>query len=123
MGARTLKMAELTTAAGLPRPEIEDAGGCVTIRFRHGHYVPSEKNERGLTRQQQAILALLDHANDGLALREIRARLEPEASERQVRWALAVLKKRGLVVSMGPRSGGAMEQGAKPIGLFAEFDA
>ena len=32
----TLKMAEPTTSAGLPRPEIEDAGGCVTVRFRHG---------------------------------------------------------------------------------------
>ena len=35
----TLKMAELTTSAGLPRPEIEDAGGCVTVRFRHGQFV------------------------------------------------------------------------------------
>ena len=32
-GRGTLKMAALTTAAGLPRPEIEDAGGCVTVRF------------------------------------------------------------------------------------------
>ena len=100
-GRGTLKMAELTTAAGLPRPEIEDAGGCVTVRFRHGHYVPSEKDERGLTKQQQAILALLDRAPDGLALREIRARLEPQASERQVRWALAVLRRQGLAVSTG----------------------
>ena len=33
-GRGTLKMAELTTSAGLPRPEIEDAGGCVRVRFR-----------------------------------------------------------------------------------------
>ena len=100
-GRGTLKMAALTATAGLPRPEIEDAGGCVTVRFRHGHYVPSERDERGLTKQQQAILALLDRAPDGLALREIRTRLEPQASERQVRWALAVLRKQGLAVSTG----------------------
>ena len=34
-GRGTLKMAEVTAAAGLPRPEIEDAGGSVTVRFRH----------------------------------------------------------------------------------------
>ena len=33
-GRGTLKMAEETIAAGLPQPEIEDAGGCVTVRFR-----------------------------------------------------------------------------------------
>ena len=35
LGRGTLKMAELATAAGLPRPEIADAGGAVTVRFRH----------------------------------------------------------------------------------------
>ena len=100
-GRGTLKMAELTTAAGLPRPEIEDAGGCVTVRFRHGHYVPSKGGQAGLTDLQQAILTLLDQADDGLALRKIRARLEPQASERQVQWALEVLRKRGLAVATG----------------------
>ena len=94
-------MAALTTAAGLSRPEIEDAGGCVTVRFRHGHYVPSKGGQAGLTDLQQAILALLDRADEGLALREIRARLEPQASERQVQWALEVLRNRGLAVAAG----------------------
>ncbi len=35
-GMGTLRMAELTTSAGLPVPEIEDDGGAVTVRFRHG---------------------------------------------------------------------------------------
>ena len=39
-GSGTLKMAELTSSAGLPIPEIEDDGGCVTVRFRHGQFVP-----------------------------------------------------------------------------------
>ena len=34
MGLGTLKIAEVKAQAGLPRPEIEDAGGCVTVRFR-----------------------------------------------------------------------------------------
>ena len=58
----TLKMAELTTSAGLPRPEIEDAGGCVTVRFRHGQFVPSQRGESDLTEQQRAILDLLDQS-------------------------------------------------------------
>ena len=35
-GSGTLRMAELTSNAGLPVPEIEDDGGTVTVRFRHG---------------------------------------------------------------------------------------
>ncbi len=35
-GSGTLRMAELTSGAGLPAPEIEDDGGTVTVRFRHG---------------------------------------------------------------------------------------
>ncbi len=43
-GRGTLKMAELATSAGLPRPEIEDASGAVTVRFRHGQFVPSQRS-------------------------------------------------------------------------------
>ena len=57
-GRGTIKMRELTASAGLPAPEIEDAGGCVTVRFRPGTYVPS-RVEREVTDRQQAILALL----------------------------------------------------------------
>ena len=35
-GSGTLRMAELTSNAGLPVPEIEDDGETVTVRFRHG---------------------------------------------------------------------------------------
>lgn len=34
-GSGTLRMAELTSSAGLPVPEIEDDGEIVTVRFRH----------------------------------------------------------------------------------------
>ena len=86
-GRGTLKMAELTTAAGLPRPEIEEIGGGVMVCFRLG--------------QQQAILALLDSTTDGLALREIRSRLRLKTSTRRLREALATLKTRGLATPIG----------------------
>ncbi len=100
-GRGTLKMAELTTSAGLPRPEIEDAGGCVTVRFRHGQFVSSRRGESDLTEQQQVILDLLDNAGRPVALREIRSQLEPQTNERRLQQDLAVLKNQGLVTVTG----------------------
>lgn len=100
-GRGTIKMAELTTSAGLPQPEIEDAGGCVTVRFRPGGYVPPQRVERDLTERQQTILALLDRAGRGLALREFHAQLKPQATLRQVREELAILRTLDLVVPKG----------------------
>src|SRR5262245_25102535 len=90
-GRGTIKMAELTRSAGLPTPEIEDVGGGVTVRFRPSRYVPPQRVGRDVTKRQQAILALLATAGDGLALREIYARLEKPVTERQVREDLAIL--------------------------------
>ena len=39
-GRGTIKMEELTVRAGLPRPEIFEAGGCVTVRFSPRRYAP-----------------------------------------------------------------------------------
>ena len=101
-GRGTLKMAEWMTSAGLPPPEIEDGAGCVTVRFRHVRNVLSQHGGSSMIERQEAILALLDRVDDGLARREIHAQLALRASERQVRRALAVLRSRGLVVSTGP---------------------
>ena len=114
-GGGTLKMAELTSAAGLPMPEIEDDGWCVTVRFRHGQFVPQRR--RGGTspeERQEEILALLERAQDGLTRAEIRARFGPTVSERQVRRALEELRNRGLVVSTnrGPLTRWRRAQGA-----------
>ena len=100
-GRGTLKMAELTTSAGLPHPEIEDGGGCVAVRFRHGHIMSQQLGENHFVERQHAILALLARAEDGLALREIRSLLGPSSSERQVKRALAALKNRGLAAPAG----------------------
>ena len=100
-GSGTLKIAEQVSAAGLPPPEIEDDGGCVTVRFRHGQFVPQQPTGTESIKRQEAILALLALAEDGLALREIRAQLGPQTNERRLREDLAILKNRGLVAPVG----------------------
>ena len=99
-GRGTIKMRELTTSAGLPPPEIEDAGGCVTVRFRPGTYVPS-RVERDITDRQRAILSLLAGTRDGYALREIVPRLNNSATSRQVREDLWILRTLGLAECRG----------------------
>ena len=100
-GRGTIRMADLATSAGLPRPEIEERHECVTIRFRRAGIVLPEQNGNGLAERQRAILALLDRAENGLALREIVANLTPDVSVRQVRRALASLRSRGLAEPVG----------------------
>ena len=103
-GRGTLKMAELATSAGLPIPEIEDEGGCVTVRFRHSpdrSALPHQRISSDMQTRQESILALLGHTNHGLSLREIRVQLGPHISERQVRRTLAILRERGLAMSTG----------------------
>ena len=114
-GRGTLRMAELAASAGLPRPEIEERGDCVTVRFRHGQVAPSRRSGNDLIERQEAILALLDRAVDGLALREIRARLAPHASERQVKRALAALRSRGLAASTGRGPAARWRRVSKPV--------
>ena len=48
-GRGTIKMAELAQQAGLPAPEIEDAGGRVTLRIRPGRYLPPQRVARGMS--------------------------------------------------------------------------
>ena len=100
-GRGTIRMMELATSAGLPAPEIEDIGGCVTVRFRPGPYVPPRRVEREVTERQRTILALLAEARDGLALRELVPRLGQTVTARQVRDDLATLRILGLAISEG----------------------
>jgi ATP-dependent DNA helicase RecG len=100
-GRGTIKIAELTTRAGLPRPEIEESGGCVTVRFSPTRYVPPQRVAQNVTERQQRVLSMLSEWPSGLALREIYAALDMRASERQVREDLAALKVLGLAYSEG----------------------
>ena len=94
-------LVELATSAGLPHPEIEDAGGAVKVCFRDGRYVPSRRDVSDLTAQQQAIIELLEQSDRALALREIHSQLGPQTNERRLREDLATLKVRGLAKSTG----------------------
>ena len=99
-GSGTLKMADLASSSGLPALEIEDDGGAVTVRFRHGQFVPrSEDSEASPAQRGEMILALLYQAEDGLTRREIHTELGLGVSERQVRRTLEELRDGGLVVS------------------------
>ena len=124
--------AAVTGAAGLPMPEIEDDGGVVTVRFRHGIELRATAEFGPMTGSanlslSRRVLALLDRADQGLARREIHARLGSGASERQVRRALEELRDKGLVVSTnrGPlalwrrsqgHDGGAIGANGGPLG-------
>ncbi len=100
-GRGTLKMVELMQHAGLPPPEIEDAGGCVTVRLRPGRYVPPQRVAHDLSDRQRRVLALLEASPAGVALREVRVGLGGEAPEWEVKEDLALLKRLGLVDTKG----------------------
>ena len=100
-GRGTIRMADLATSAGLPRPEIEDRGDCVTVRFRRANYVPPRHDDGELTEQQRTVLTLLHRSDGALALRDIRVALGSQANERRLREDLTTLKAKGLVDSTG----------------------
>jgi len=90
-GRGTLKMAELTQQAGLPRPEIEEQMGCVVVRFRPSKYIPPQQVKQDLTDRQRAILQLLSE-RPGIRRKEIVAALnEPELAIRDDLERLRVL--------------------------------
>ena len=112
-GSGTLRMAELTSRVGLPIPEIEDASGEVTVRFRHGQPVPTEPAEAASPAERRTlILALLEETERGLTLREIRMRLGGALSDRQVRRALEELRDEGVLVPPGRGRWGRWRRGA-----------
>lgn len=100
-GRGTLKMADLTTAAGLPRPEIEEGDGCVTVRFLHVSHVIARKSENSLTEQQSEILSLLHRSGHTLAFREIHSLVGQQVDGWRIRKDLAFLKSKGLIESTG----------------------
>ncbi len=104
-GRGTIKMEELTVRAGLPSPEIFEAGGCVTVRFSPTRYVPPLRVAQNVTERQQRVLAVLSTSAEGMALREVCRALGKTIPERQVRVELAALRVLGLVSSSGHGAG------------------
>ena len=97
-GRGTLKMADLTEKAGLPRPEIEELAGTVVVRFRPSKYIPPRQVSRELTDRQRAILELL--ANSPPLSRKFIATTLSEA-DLVVREDLERLRGLELVVTSG----------------------
>ena len=104
-GRGTLRMVELATSAGLPRPEIEQCADSVTVRFRRSDRGAVRLTGDDLTDQQNAVLALLHGSGRALALREIRALLGSQTDERRLREDLATLKAKGLAHWTGRGAG------------------
>jgi len=100
-GRGTIKIAELAARAGLPRPQIEEAGGCVMVRFSPTRYVPPQRVAQNVTERQQRVLTVLSESGAGLALREVHERLGQGITERQVRKDLEALRILGLTQATG----------------------
>ena len=100
-GRGIAQMVDLTASAGLPKPEIEDVSGSVTVRFRPSSYVPPQRVGHNLTERQRAILLLFDRAPAGLALSQVHAGLEGDVSFRQVQLDLNTLRTLELVTPSG----------------------
>ena len=100
-GTGTIRMAETAIAAGLPRPEIEEQGDSVIVRFRHDGPEPGRVTEGGVTQSRTGVLGLLKDARDGLTRREVLAGMGGDVSGRQVRRILEELRDEGLVKVTG----------------------
>jgi ATP-dependent DNA helicase RecG len=97
-GRGTLKMAELTQQAGLPRPEIEEMAGGVVVRFRPSRYIAPAQVKQDLTERQQAILQLLSE-QPNIGRKKILATLGGEL--RPLKSDLEQLNRLGLIVQSG----------------------
>ena len=98
-GRGIARIVEQTKRAGLARPEIEDAAGCVTVRFRNNLYVAPQGGSGDPHERRAAILAVL--ADRPLAIGEISDRLSTRASRRTLLGDLAALRDQGLVTLIG----------------------
>ncbi len=108
-GRGTIKIAELTERAGLPRPAIDEVAGCVIVRFSPTRYVPPQRVAQNVTERQQRVLATLSTTQGGMALREIRLKLRAEFTDRQIRKDLEALRVLGLAQSSRSWHGSALE--------------
>jgi len=101
-GRGTLKMAELTLKAGLPRPEIEEQAGCVVVRFRSSKYIPPRQVKQDLTDRQRAILKLLSE-QPGIGRKKIQTILNLDVNA--LKSDLQRLRMLGLIRQSGKGRG------------------
>lgn len=99
-GRGTIKMAELTQQAGLPRPEFEEMPGTLVVRFRPSSYLPPQRIGRDLTDQQRQILAVLASRGE-LRLGRIEELLGGDISRSTLQSDLQFLRTLELVDAYG----------------------
>lgn len=99
-GRGTLKMAELTEEAGLPRPEFDLMPGAVVVRFRPSAYLAPSRLDHNLSETQQRALQIIGRAKQGISLQDI-VRALGTAEERRVREDLQLLKQLGVIAARG----------------------
>lgn len=104
-GRGTLKMAELTQRAGLPRPDIEEIAGALLVRFRPSRYLAPQRVGLDLTERQQALLRILGSSMRRLPARDINAALPEPVAPTTLRDDLSFLRQLGLVEVSGHGAG------------------
>lgn len=113
-GRGTIKMAELTEQAGLAPPEFESGGGEVLVRFRPTGYVPPTRVGHNLSQLQRELLETLAQIGPA-SLGQVRGRLASETPERTVQDNLQLLRRLGLIDSVGQGRGARwMLKGIQP---------
>lgn len=100
-GRGTLRMAQLSEQAGLPRPEFEEPTGTLLVRFRPNVYVPPERIRRTLTERQRHILTVIASRSGNASLSDIVEALGPGTSRRNVQTDLQFLRGLELIASSG----------------------
>ena len=99
-GRGTLKMVELTKAAGLAAPEIEEQAGAVIVRFRPRRYVAPSRVEHVLSALQSELLGIFT-SRGPVPISGIMELLQTPSARRTVQDNLAILRKLGLVETSG----------------------
>ncbi len=105
-GSGIKKMAEMSLSAGLPRPEIEDSKGEVTVRFMNEHRDIELNEANSAQERRDAVVAVLERANNGMSASEVLKRMPFGVTYRQVRRTLSELGSSKVAVAsgQGPRT-------------------
>jgi ATP-dependent DNA helicase RecG len=99
-GRGTIKIVELTQAAGLASPEFVTEGGEVLVRFHPTRYVPPMRVGLDLSPLQRDLLEILARTGS-VSLRNIRTYLPSDTSRRTIQDNLQMLRQLGTVDTAG----------------------
>lgn len=113
-GCGTQRMAELAQEAGLAEPDLVDSRLAFTVRFQADEAHQFALTPPGLTPIQQEVWGALLELG-AAPLRTIRAQLDPDYSEDQVRRSLQALRRKGIVSQQGTTQASTWEVVRPPL--------